>query len=277
MGIRRSIFFGLALFGFISIFLFLQLVIPIRTSVAAQGGLPGTGDLDFNPASDSENNHCIVPLTDPLGHILCGSSALKAVGCDLNAFYGVSEHLVGGPCGRTIKAGEFYITNFRWFTNVCFEDNDGDDATCGVGPYYNPPPNPLYPGPGYFPVEYPQGYTPDHLQPMDDFLSKIVSVKYLVDGRKAYVFPAEDVMKVVYGTAVIPEEIPAAGVIARLHPLPIGVHTIDIFLILKKKHCDGYNRLLDTNNDGSPDDSYLCLEAGENFFTRIVIEVVDRS
>ena len=28
---------------------------------AATGGLPGTGDRSFNPAADSEGNHCVSP------------------------------------------------------------------------------------------------------------------------------------------------------------------------------------------------------------------------
>lgn len=65
----------------------------------ATGGLPGTGDKSFNPAADSEGNHCVSPE-----------------GVDANELLGISEYLmVPGACDA-VPTGEFYVplTSASW-------------------------------------------------------------------------------------------------------------------------------------------------------------------
>lgn len=58
----------------------------------ATGGVPGTGDKSFNPAHDTEGNHCVSPD-----------------GVDGNAVLGISEALfMPGACD-VFEAGEFYV------------------------------------------------------------------------------------------------------------------------------------------------------------------------
>ena len=69
------------------------------TAWGAAGGLPGTGDKSFNPAADSEGNHCVSPE-----------------GVDANELLGISEYLmVPGACD-VVKTGEFYVplTSASW-------------------------------------------------------------------------------------------------------------------------------------------------------------------
>jgi hypothetical protein len=74
-------------------------VLLATTSVAAgaawgaTGGLPGTGDKSFNPAADSEGNHCVSPE-----------------GVDGNELLGISEYLLvpDGGCDA-VPEGEFWI------------------------------------------------------------------------------------------------------------------------------------------------------------------------
>jgi len=68
----------------------------------ATGGLPGTGDKRFNPAHDTEGNHCVSPD-----------------GVDANALLGISEALfMPGACD-VFEAGEFYVPlgPGSWFVN----------------------------------------------------------------------------------------------------------------------------------------------------------------
>jgi hypothetical protein len=58
----------------------------------ATGGLPGTGDKSFNPAADSEGNHCVSPE-----------------GVDANELLGISEYLVVPGACDVVKTGEFYV------------------------------------------------------------------------------------------------------------------------------------------------------------------------
>ena len=86
----------------------------------ATGGVPGTGDRSFNPAADSEGNHCLSPE-----------------GVDANELLGVSEHLViaGDACGP-VRTGEFYVpfNPACWGVNTSWETMPGDYTPAAATP-----------------------------------------------------------------------------------------------------------------------------------------------
>src|SRR4030095_6504205 len=64
------------------------------------GGLSGTGDAEFDPASDSEDNHC-----------------LNRFGKDFNLVFDLTEQFVTPRC-NVVESGGFYIPDTAWFTNT---------------------------------------------------------------------------------------------------------------------------------------------------------------
>ena len=84
----------------------------------ASGGLPGTGGKSFNPAADSEGNHCVSPE-----------------GVDANELLGISEYLlVPGACDA-VPAGEFWVPlTSAWTMSPSWEEVPAD---------YTPSPTPL--------------------------------------------------------------------------------------------------------------------------------------
>lgn len=188
-------------------------------ALAAQGGLSGTGDSDFDPASDTEGNHCV-----------------NAAGFDLNAVLVVSEQIVAGRCGAIVNSGEFYVPYYAWYTNL--PDGIPGDPGC-------PHPSGCPAMPVVYPsatTDFPEPYVPDKDAPMEDFLSKLESVRYILDGHKEYIYPGEDIVKLltlgdIGGNG--PPMAPLAVLIAKLNPASIGVHRVQMILNLSKIHCDG--------------------------------------
>ena len=169
----------------------------------ATGGVPGTGLWAFNPAADSEGNHCFTPE-----------------GVDVNELLGVSEHLVapGEPCGP-VGAGEFYVPASpasSWATNTSWE-------------------------------VVPDDYTPAAATPVADFLSKVISMTFVIDSgtrrARSYRFRAQDVATVVRERDLFPvsgdDELLFVSFLAKLPPLPPGDHTYDAFVEMSARSCDG--------------------------------------
>jgi hypothetical protein len=77
----------------------------------ATGGLPGTGDKSFNPAADTEGNHCVSPE-----------------GVDANRLLGISEYLVVPFFCDAVPAGEFWVPFFTaaWNMNTSWEEVRAD-------------------------------------------------------------------------------------------------------------------------------------------------------
>jgi hypothetical protein len=201
------------------------LVLATGSALGATGGVPGTGDISFNPAADTENNHCTFPN-----------------GVDANQFLGVSEQFIilgnrfplptctRGPSGfRAVNAGEFYIVSQGWITNYI-----GSSA----------------------PVVYPPDYSPTLAEPEEDLLAKIQTLKVVVDGgtkhEKTYVFDARsNVVSFEVADAYppgfltlpdgsdYPADLPVSFLLVRLHPESIGVHTALMTITLSTRHCDG--------------------------------------
>jgi len=69
-----------------------SLTLGTGTALAASGGMPGPSDGTFDPAQDTEENHCISPN-----------------GIDGNVLFGISEQIVNPWC-REVDAGEFWTS-----------------------------------------------------------------------------------------------------------------------------------------------------------------------
>lgn len=195
--------------GFMKYLLFLVILGFANPSpVAAMNRFPG-GD-DFDPASDTEGNDCYIQRFD----------------VHLNDLYDVSEQIIGpAPCGTTVHSGEFYIPFSSWMTNTA--EGSGDQCF-----------------PDGFALCYPEGYVPLG-SPMEDFLQKLETITYLVDGKKTYEFSASSVEEGGVIKIVAPLN-PAfhgefAVLLAKLPPLPVGPHSVTITWHLSEMHCDGYS------------------------------------
>ena len=197
---------------------------------AASGGLPGTGDMSFNPAADSEGNHCVSPE-----------------GVDANALLGVSEHLViaSDACGP-VRTGEFYVP----YNPACWGANTSWDVV-------------------------PADYTPAAPTPVEDFLSKVRAITYVVDPgtprARSYRFRAGDVLTVGHDR----ELFPVSGTdqlwvcsLAKLPPLPPGAHTFDAYVEMSARSCDGFG-----TREGGPG-LINCIPAGTTQLCRIGFTVV---
>lgn len=166
---------------------------------AARGGLPGTGDMSFNPAGDSEDNHCVSPE-----------------GVDANQLLGVSEQLIEpGQCEP--EAGEFWVP----FTTASWTVNSAWDVAAD--------------------------YTPSAPTPLEDFVSKVRSMTYIVDAgtsrERSHRFRAQDIMDVRSIRDFFPltgPDLPSVLFLAKLSPLPPGDHTFDAVLEMSARSCDGF-------------------------------------
>jgi len=170
---------------------------------------------------------------DPPGHE-DGNHCVNVFGVDLNAIYGVPEQVRMVDC-RVISAGEHWIRPIWWITNTAADS--------------------VYPG----------GYVPAQPAPLDDFVSKLIAVKFIIDGgthqERSYTFDARGIVR----TDIDAEEIepgawgapyPMASILAILRPLSVGQHFVEAFIVLSAEHCDGF----------TTDPDFSCLPAGETQF-----------
>jgi hypothetical protein len=174
-------------------------VVSAGAAWAAAGGLPGTGDEAFNPAGDSEDNHCVSPE-----------------GVDANQLLGISEQLLEpGQCEPEV--GDFWVpfTTASWTVNSSWQ--------------------------------VPADYTPSAPTPLEDFVSKVRSMTYIVDAgtarERSYRFRAQDIMDVRSIRDFLPvtgPDFPSALFLAKLPPLPAGDHTFDAVLEMSARSCDGF-------------------------------------
>jgi hypothetical protein len=186
------------------------------------------------------------PGFDPAGET--GDNHCVVDGIDLNAALGISEAiLIIGLC-EDVSVGEFYVPFATWFTN---QEGGAEDT----------------------PVVYPAGYTPSAAGPIDDFLSKVVAMRYVV-GDKTYVVPGagsavQTTVGTLWGDGFFPESwssFPAVVFAPRLPPLRPGSHEIDVFIELAERHCDGLG----------DDDLWNCIPAGENYWFTQPVHVAPR-
>jgi len=200
---------------------------------AASGGLPGTGDIRFNPGGDAEGNHCVTPE-----------------GVDVNELLGISEFLMApwNPC-FAVPAGEFWVPFFAsaWNMNSSWE-------------------------------VVPADYTPSAPTPLEDFLSKVRSVTFTVDPgsalERSYRYAASDVLDVRSVHDFFPSlpDVPTALFLAKLPPLPVGDHRIEVAVELSTRHCNGFG----ADFEGNSVPGVNCLNSGSGLVGRCPFIVVPR-
>ena len=133
------------------------------------------------------------------------------------------------PSGGDLN--EFFDTDYRIITDFC--------PVALVGERWTPPAiwatNTTH-------EAIPEGYTPSRATPMEDFIAKFVGARYVIDGgtkhERTYSFRASQVLQT--GLTVPGTDFPMSAVMAVLHPLSPGAHTVDVFWTLSADHWDGF-------------------------------------
>src|SRR5438105_4465321 len=170
------------------------------TASGATGGLPGTGDKSFNPAADTEGNHCVLPG-----------------GVDLNKLLGISEYLVLPGLCDAVPAGEFWVpaTTASWTMNTSWEEVPAD--------YTPSAPTPLE---DFLSKVRSETLTVDPGTARERsyrFAAQdILDVRFL---RDFYLVPLPDLAIALF--------------LPKLRPLPPGDHRIAVSIEMSARHCDG--------------------------------------
>jgi hypothetical protein len=194
----------------------------------ATGGLPGTGDKNFNPGPRFTDNHCVSPE-----------------GVDANQLLGISQPLfLPGVCGDVIKAGEFYVPlGPGWLTMNTFWET------------------------------VPPDYTPSAPTPLEDFVSKVRSMIYVVDPgtnrQRTYRYIAQNIMDLHTLHDFFPKtgsDWPVALFLPKLPPLPPGDHHLSTSIEMSARSCNGLG--------SAPSD---CLAAGITRLQVCPFKVVPRA
>ena len=168
---------------------------------------------------------------DPPGH-QDANRCINAFGVDLNALYGMSDQFRTFDC-RAISAGEHWIRPLWWIT----DDSEGNI--------------------------YPAGYTPTLPAPVDDFVAKLVAVKFVVDPgtrqQQTLTFNAGPITRTDINIEQLEPTggppLPMASILPRVRPLSVGDHFIEGYVVLNALHCDGLG-----------DSEFNCLPAGETLY-----------
>ena len=161
-------------------------------------------------------------------------------GVDANQVLGISQPLV--PCVDP-HAGEFYATIQGWQMNSVWETVPAD-------------------------------YTPSAPTPLQDFISKVRSVTFVVDPgtkrERSYRYAAQDIIDVRTVRDFLPltgPDWPIALFLAKLPPLPPGEHLVEQLFEMSARHCDGLGTVPGFN----------CLPAGITSVNRCPFRVLPRS
>ncbi len=162
-------------------------------------------------------------------------------GTNLNRLYRVKERIIGPPACRTALAGERWVrTAPGWIT--------------AAGPST---------------AVYPDGYTPAKKNPIDDFNSKLVAVRYVHDigtpREQSFTFGRKAVLRTGFFTE---DGLPYSSTVSpSFRSLSVGTHTSTVYYKLRAEHCDGLGT----------DRAANCLPAGEAVFSEAEFEVVPRN
>jgi hypothetical protein len=165
----------------------------------ATGGLPGTGDKSFNPAADSEGNHCVSPE-----------------GVDANELLGISEYLVVPFFCDAVPAGEFWVPfTAAWNMNTSWEEVPAD--------YTPSAPTPLE---DFLSKVRSETFTVDPGAARER--SYRFAAQDILDARTARDF-----------FPMSAPDLAIALFLPKLPPLPPGDHRIAFSIEMSARHCDG--------------------------------------
>lgn len=153
-------------------------------------------------------------------------------GLDLNERYGVSEAIVAPFCTE-VDSGRRWRVTTPWSMSPTF------DAV-------------------------PDGFEPVGETPVEDFVTKFIGVKYVVDPgtsqEKTYAFGNVDDLTIIDdGVVVLVNPI----TLGRLRPSSVGDHVVDSYLLFSAMHCDGLAASLEEN----------CLPAGDVYYASMQFSV----
>lgn len=173
------------------------------TAWGANGGLPGTGDMTFNPAGDAEGNHCVTSEGRDANEVLSVSEQLLAQGTGLD-------------CGP-VSAGEFYIPigGAMWFVNTSFEEVPADYTPAAPTPVED-----------FLAKAKSMTYVIDSGTPKEKTYSYRAGGIAVVHAESEF-FPASG------------PDTPIFMFLAKLPPLPPGDHTYTTIIEMSARHCDG--------------------------------------
>jgi len=137
-------------------------------------------------------------------------------GVDANQLLGISQQLVVVGACDVVQAGEFYaFFNANWTMNTSWE-------------------------------AVPADYAPSAPTPLQDFLSKVRSMTFVVDPgtthEKSYTYRAQAILDVRTVHDFLPEsgpDWPVALFLAKLPPLRPGNHRLQGIIEMAARHCDG--------------------------------------
>jgi hypothetical protein len=150
-------------------------------------------------------------------------------GVDLNEFYGVSEQIVTPFCSQ-VGSGERWTVSAPWFMAHTF-------------------------------AVAPAGFVPAGATPLEDFMAKFVSVKYVIDPgtvqETTYVFSNNGNLWT--GTSLGGLPLVNSLTLGLLMPRSVGEHVVEVYWVFSAMHCDGIGDVIAPYLEGGN-----CLAAGEN-------------
>jgi hypothetical protein len=166
---------------------------------------------------------------------------------DLNERYGVSERIIGPPGCREAFAGE------KWVRAV---------------PPWITAPNAAQAG-------YPDGYTPELPNPINDFNKKFSGARYVIDEgtpqektfaggpeilRTGFTVPQGYIEPPGYPNI---DGFPFSSPVSPVyHPLSVGTHTINVYVTMSARHCNGIKPVPTAALGLAP--GAACLDQGEH-------------
>jgi hypothetical protein len=135
---------------------------------------------------------------------------------NLNERYGVSDAIVAPFCTE-VDSGRRWTVSNAWFMGPSFDS-------------------------------VPPGFVPAGVTPVEDFVAKLIAVKYVVDRgtnrEKTYVFSNDEDLAIVEdGGFVIANPI----TLGALKPSSVGDHVVESYLLFNAMHCDGLGDVVEEN------------------------------
>lgn len=214
-------------------------------SIAALAGSAPAG-CATGAAPDDATGESVAAVLDPDVPAAPGAAPRRPAHCvapwgiDWSDVLHVDKAAMVSPFCTEVAAGDPFTPEVQWITNTEGGVADG-------------------------PVLYPPGYTPRHKAPMNDFLHKLDSVRYVVQpGDLEFSFTASNIRRLVTvrdlyqgSDEFTPPQMawPAAALLGELPPLPPGTYSADIHFVMSDAHCDGQHA----------DFALSCLSPGDNF------------
>jgi hypothetical protein len=168
------------------------------------------------------------------------SAPCVAEGVDVNAVLGVTDRIIKQPLCPQAYVGEWYVPLTYWLAARSYADV-----------------------PSPYPLSAPT--------PMDDFLAKLVAVRFVIDSgastEQSYRFEKRDLTLRLgtldeFSPPGFPQ-VPIVFMIAKLPPLPPGGHRVAFFYDLSAGNCDGLGT--------APEN---CLPQGESYLGWCPFQVV---